>query len=240
MTEKEILDELIVGYRRWIEERYQHDRLAARYDLPTGFDAERVARFRTYFLEQVYPEPRRRDELNEAFGSLENYLKQPKKLLQLLKDSSRVLLKFGRHFPKIFNAGLAALRSFLAGSRFERQLVNRAIRRELFPPYSTTEIEQLVRSLDAADIEAFIDNNRKLFEVLKDRPLVKRIVQMLDILIQKMEARPQIYSDAEINGLRTGRALIVEGDALFDELSPSEQQLVFDMVVKIEEEAVLG
>ncbi|MFK7979352.1 MAG: hypothetical protein AB8G86_05190, partial [Saprospiraceae bacterium] len=46
-------------------------------------------------------------------------IQQPKKLLRILLDSGRLIFKYGRHLPKILNAGLKALRSFRTATQFE-------------------------------------------------------------------------------------------------------------------------
>jgi len=237
-TAKEILPEVILGYRAVIKDRYQYDTLCQKYDLPPFFTAARIGLFRDYFLDYIYPPPTKRAELDEAFQSLDGYIQQPSKLLRLLLDSSRLLFKYGRHLPKILSAGLKALRSFRTATQFENKLVQQAIQSKLPPPYSTTAINEFTKALSKADLENFIDSSQNLFETLHDRVLVKKIIEIVDYLIAKMEKRPAVYTAVEIRGLTIGRDIIKNGDALFDQLPKEGQQQLFDLVIRLEREVL--
>lgn len=234
MSEKETLKQVIIGYRQVIEERYQYDRIQEKYDLPDSFDEERVAIFRNYFLEYMYPPPEQREELDAAFARLDDYIKQPEKLIRLLVDSSRLLFKYGRHLPKILMAGMKALKSFRAASNFENKLVQSAMQLELESPYGKDEINTLLRSLSRKDIEQFIKNNEALFETLHDRTLVRKVTEIVQYLIAAMKKRPKIYSTEEVRALELGYDLIQEGDTLFDKLDKEDQQRIFEFVIQIE------
>jgi len=233
---KETQDEIILAYRKIIEKRYDFAELKKRADLPDSFTEERVNKFKAYFLNYVYPTPDRRDELNEAFESLDNYIKHPEKLLRLLMDSASLLFKYGRHLPKILKAGIKALQAFRKANKFERQLVNRALALKLEAPFSQTDIETLIGKLSRAEIEEFIESGQQLFETLHDRTLVAKIQEVVSSLIEKMKKRPNSYSPTEIRGLEMGQEIIREGDLLFDQLGTDEQQLVFDYTIQLERE----
>ncbi len=234
MSEKETLKQVIIGYRQVIEERYQYDRIQEKYELPASFDEERVAVFRNYFLEYMYPPPEQREELDAAFERLDEYIKQPEKLIRLLVASSRLLFKYGRHLPKILMAGMKALKSFRAANNFEHKLVQSAMQLELESPYGRDEINALLRSLSRKDIEAFIKNNEALFETLHDRALIRKVTEIVQYLIDAMKKRPKLYSKEEVGALELGHNLIREGDALFDKLNKEDQQRIFEFVIQIE------
>lgn len=233
-AEKEVLYNVIIAYRNVIEERYNFENITEIYEIPESFDKERVNVFRTYFLEHIYPLPEKRDELDDAFNSLDNYIKHPEKLLRILLDSSSLLFKYGRHLPKILKAGVKALKSFRAANKFEKKLVKTAMSIDLEAPYSNDDINSFIASLSIDDIDEFIKNNESLFETLYDRPLISKILEIVEHLISKMKKRPNIYSKEEVRGLEIGRDIIKEGNALFDQLSSEEQGLVFDFVLAIE------
>lgn len=237
-TEKEILEEVILGYRKIIKDRYQYSSLSRKYNLPSFFNEARVTLFRTYFLDYIYPPPVKRAELDEAFHSLDGYIQQPAKLLRILLDSGRLIFKYGRHLPKILTAGLKALRSFRRATQFEQQLVQQAITSNSVPPYSVQTINQLIKALPKEDLEAFIDSSHKLFETLHDRVLVKKIIEIVEYLIAKMKKRPAVYTPVEIRGLEIGRDIIKNGDLLFDQLPKEGQQQIFDLIIKVEREVL--
>lgn len=237
---KAALNGIITAYRKQIEKRYNYKKLVAKYDIPDSFDEDRVELFRNYFLEHIYPPPEKRAELDEAFESLDDYIKKPEKLLRILLDSGSLIFKHGRHLPKILRAGLKALKSFRIANAFERKLVNKAIKKDLTAPYSKANLEELIRSLSREDIDQFIENNRSLFDTLHDRKLVKKVQEIVDHLTKKMKLRPEIYSAKEINGLEIGQTIIKQGDLLFDQLSNEDQDQIFEYVLQIEKEFLEG
>ncbi len=238
LTEKEMLNEVILGYRRVINERYQYDTLVKEYELPSFFNEARISLFRDYFLDYIYPPPAKRAELDKAFQSLDGYIQQPKKLLRILLDSGRLIFKYGRHLPKILNAGLKALRSFRTATEFENKLVEQAIASKMPPPYSIEAINNFTKALPKADLKAFIDSSQHLFETLHDRVLVKKIIEIVEYLIAKMQKRQDVYSAIEIRGLEIGRDIIKQGDLLFDQLPQAGQQQLFDLVIRLEREVL--
>ena len=238
MSEKEILNEIIVGYRKVIKDRYQYKKIQSIYDLPSYLDKNRINTFRDYFLDSIYPDLKKRKELDEAFQSLDNYIKHPEKLIRLLLDSSRLLFKYGRHLPKIMKAGIKALKSFRTATKFEQQLVQAALANPMPPPYSIVDINTLIKSLSPKAINQFIDNNKSLFGIMKDRKLVHKIIEIVTYLISKMEESPAVYSAEEIKGLEIGRDIIVKGSQLFDQLSQKELDEVLEFAIQLETDSL--
>lgn len=238
MNKEQIHKEIILGYRQLMEERYQHNNLKQDYKLPAAFDAKRVELFQIYFLEYIYPTPKERKALEEAFENLGNYIKNPDKLLRILIDSGSLIFKYGRHLPKILKAGLKAMNSFIKASELEDKLIESAIQSKIEPPFSPQDIQTILAHLPKKELMDFAENNETLFEILYDRKLVKNIVNIVETLIAKMQKRPQVYSVAEIKGLIVGRDIIKHGNLLFDKLSKKEQRQILEMVVRIEKDAI--
>lgn len=234
MTEKQIFKEIITGYREVIQQRYQYQNLKDKYDLPNSFDQEKVALFRNYFLDYIYPDFEKREALNDAFESLDGYIKNPQKLLRLVLDSGRLIFKYGRHLPNIAKAGLRALKSFLTANQFEKKLITIAREEQLKAPYGKAEIDFLLKSLPKEEIEAFINSSQVLFETLYDRPLVKKIIEIVQYLIAQMKKHPSVYSAEEIQGLEIGFDIIREGNALFEQLPEKDQKRIFEFIIEIE------
>ncbi|MDJ0645265.1 MAG: hypothetical protein QNJ57_04700 [Flavobacteriaceae bacterium] len=234
MSKDFIFSEIIKAYRSIIEERYAYDTLVQKYVLPASFDEAHITEVRTYFLTYMYPELSKRKELNEAFESLDRYIKNPSKLLQIIVDSVALILKYGRHLPKILNSGIKALRSFREASEFEKRLMEEAIKSEQEPPFSTETIYSFIRALPREDIDQFINGTRSLFEILHDRNQVKKIIEIVAYLITKMKKNQKSYSKEEIKGLEIGHELIKEGDALFEKLGKENQEQLIDFITYIE------
>ena len=227
---------LITAYRAVIRDRYDYDKLKNRPDLPPGFTREKVDAFRDYFLTYIYPDLERRAELDAAFVTLDSFVRQPDKLLRILRDSAALVFKFGRHLPKVLASGMNALRSFRAASRFEEKLIDNAIALDLPTPYSAEDINRLIGMLSPTEINNFIDGSVKLFDTLHDRKLVKKIIGMIGTLVERMEKKPGVYSPDEIRGLKIGYETISKGDALFETLTASEQKELLYLIELLERE----
>lgn len=238
MTEKEVLNGVIAGYRKVLKDRYQYKKIQANYDLPDYLTEDRINAFRAYFLDSIYPDLKKRKELEEAFQSLDNYIKQPEKLVRLLLDSTRLLFKYGRHLPKIMKAGINALQSFRTATNFEQQLVKAALKTNMPPPYSIANINDLIKTLSSKEIDKFIENNTALFGTMKDRKLVHKIIEIVEYLIDKMKERPTTYSTKEIKGLEIGRDIIKKGHHLFEQLSQKELEEVLAFTVQLETDSL--
>lgn len=237
-TKQEILFAVITAYREVIRERYRYEALLHRPDFPADFAEERVEAFREYFLTYLYPAPERRAELDAAFANLDTYIAEPKKLLRLLTDSAGLLFKYGRHLPKILQAGMKALQSFRAANRFEMQLVENAQALNLQTPYTRRDVALLIRQLPQSEINKFIVSGKNLFETLHDRKLVKKIEEIIGTLLDKMRKRPDTYGPEEVRALEIGYELIHVGNGLFDELTPAEQRQLLNLATDLEQEYI--
>lgn len=153
MNKEAILEEIIEGYRRSIDQRYQYQNIRAHHDIPDSVKEATVDAVREYFLNYIYPAYAKRAELNEAFDSLNNYIGHPEKLARILMDSVKLLFRHGRHLPKLLNSGLTALKSFRVANTFENNLVEEAIKNEVEGPFDETEINGLIKALPRQDID---------------------------------------------------------------------------------------
>jgi len=238
MENNNLLDSIITAYRNLVAERYQYEYLKENYDLPESFDRIRVDRFRNYFLENIYPDPKKRTELNKAFESLDDFINKPEKLLKLLIESAKLIFKHGRNLPKILRAGLKAMRSFKAANQFELQLVQQARLANMLAPFTSDQINTLLKELPRHELVAFVDSSQALFETLHDRTLVTKIKDIVDYLIERMETQPEHFSLTEVNGFKLGRDIIVKGDKLFEELTYEDQHKIFEFVVMVEKDVI--
>lgn len=236
MTEedKAILNGVILGYRDVIRNRYQYQHIAEQYDIPASFDEERVAQYRDFFLDQIYPHPEKREPLEAAFESLDNYLHHPDKLIRILFDSAAIVFRHGASIPKLMRAGMKAFKSFRTATQFEAKLVRKAKNSGKLPPYSANDINSFIKALRKKEIDAFVVNTTELLELLYDRKLMREVIQIISELIARMKKSPRTYSSTEIEGLEIGLQMIKEGNRLFDALSATDQKRIIEIVVAIE------
>lgn len=230
MTQQQTKNAVITGYRKLINQRYQYAQLAKEPDLPETFDRDRTALFKEYALTYLYPTVERRKELDDAFLQLDNYVKDPVKLMKMVSMSSRLIFKYGRHLPGMLRAGLKALRSFRKANNFEEQLTREALRLKLPAPFKITEIKTLISALSLEEMTDFIESTESLFSILHDRKLVTRIISVIGYLVEQMEQQPHVFSHTEVEALHLGLELIQKGNDLFDLLTEKEQYQIFTFI----------
>jgi hypothetical protein len=236
MDKEMVLNEVILGYRNVIKEKYNYKNLQKRSDIPKAYTEEISLKIVNYFLNYSYPNIQKRQELNEAFHSLDNYLKNPEKLLRIVIDSTSIVFKYGRHLPKIVTAGIKALKAFRRASKLEEQLVEKAMLSNKKAPYSTKEINEFIQMLSKEQLEVYITSIYNLFNILCDTELMSKIKKALSLLIEKMEKRPAVYTVKDVNGIKIGLEIIVEADAIFNNIDANQQQKIFDFIMKMEKE----
>ena len=236
MVREKILEEIIEGYRNTIYQRYQYQNIKDKYGIPKSINEETVNQLRNYFLNYMYPEYYVRVELNEAFKSLDNYIKHPKKLLRILLDAAKLIFRYGRHLPKILNSGLNGMKTFKAATNFENNLVDEAIKNKIEGPYNLSKIDALIKLLSRKEIENFIEISQSLFEILHDRILIEKIKEVIQYLILVMREKEESYSLSQIKGLEIGLEMINEGYELFNRLTEEDQQKLVNLITEIEKD----
>ncbi len=234
MTRAEILQDIIEGYRNSIRERYQYQKLQRHYNIPETIPEETVVGFRDFFLDYVYPNFEKRMELDEAFKSLDDFLRRPQKLIQVVLDTSKLIFTYGRHLPKIVTTGLKALKSFRAATKFETIFIEEAIKNNIIPPYDLGKINRLISLLPKDEIEEFIQTTQSLFETLHNQVLMKKIIEIIEYLIVVMKKNNKAYSRSQVKGLEFGLDALRQGNQLFNTLTKSDQELLIVLVTKIE------
>lgn len=236
MSREKILNEIILGYRNVIEERYQYKILKDKYDFPKTINEDIVNDIKTYFLTYIYPDILQRKKLDEAFSTLDEFIKRPEKLLNLVLDSFQLIFSHGRHLPKIFNAGLKAMKSFRGATKFENALVQKAITKKIEPPYSISKIDILIQFLSYQEIEEFMKNTETFFNIIHDKELVEKIKEIITFLIGKMKKKSKIFSKKEISGLELALETIAKGEKMLKKLTPKDQEILIEFVLKIEKD----
>lgn len=236
MAKEILLNEIILGYRNLIEDRYKYKDLKEKYDLPKTINEEVVNDIKTYFLTYVYPNLEKRAELNEAFSTLDDFIKHPEKLLNLVVESLKLLFTHGRHLPKIFNAGLKAMKSFRGATKFENAIVQKAIQENSKPPFTTIKINKLIQLLPYKELEEFMKSTETFFNIIYDEELVKKIKEIISFLISKMKNKPKVFSQKEIIGLKLALETISKGEELLNKLARKDQEILIAFVLKIEKD----
>jgi hypothetical protein len=238
MSKELLANDIIVGYRNLIEERYQYKDLKEKYDFPETINEKVMDDIKIYFLTYIYPDLEKRAELNEAFNSLDDFIKHPEKLLNLVVDSLKLIFTHGRHLPKIFNAGLKALKSFRGATKFEKTIVQKAIQENSKPPFTTLKINKLIQLLPYKELEEFMKNTETFFNIIYDKELVEKIKEIISYLILKMKQKPKIFSQKEIIGLALALETISKGEEMLNKLTQKDQEILIGFVLQIEKDCL--
>lgn len=233
-SKEDILKEIIISYRNIIEQRYDYDNLSEIYELPKSINKEIVEEIKHYFLEYVYPNIERRNELNEAFNMLDGYIKSPTKLLNILKSSVKLVFKHRKHLGKILNAGLQAMKTFRSATKFENSLVAKVIEKQVKPPFNTKKVNSLIQFLSRKEIDEFINSTEDLFAIMYNKTLVNKIKEVIGFLISEMKKKPKLYSSEEIKGLKIGLEMIDKGERTLDKLSQKNQEFLIQFIIQVE------
>lgn len=238
MEYPDILKEVIKGHRALISERYAYERIEEMYELSSAFTEERLTQMKDFVLEYVYPDSSGREEIEDAFSSLDEHIKHPEHLGRIVIDSAGLIFKYGRHLPKIMRAGILALKSFRAASKVEKMITEKAMDIDQDPPYSATQIQTIMSSLEHKELDHLVESGVVLFDVLIDRKLVYKIIEVINDLIQKMESRPNVYSAQEVQGMQLGYKIISQCTELFYQFSEEEQKDLVALITEIEQDAM--
>ena len=236
MDKELLLNEIISGYRNIINEKYDYKNLQKRSDLPKAYTEEISIKIKNYFLNYSYPDLEKRNELNEAFHSLDGYLKNPEKLIRLVIDSSSIVFRYGKHLPKILSAGINALKAFRRANILEETLVEKAMLSKKKAPYSNKDIYEFIQMLSEEQLEVYISSIYNLFNILCDTELMSKIKKILSLLIGKMEKRPTVYTVKDVNGIKIGLEIIAQADDIFNTIHANQQEKIFNFIMKMEKE----
>lgn len=238
MTREDTLKEIIEGYRRTIEDRYQYENIKRNYAIPNTITEGTVNQLRHYFLDYIYPEYETRVELDKAFKSLDDYIKHPHKLFRILLDASILVFNYGRHLPKILKSGIKAMKSFRAAAKFEQTFVELAIQKNIKAPFDQAKINTLLKNLPRKDIETFIDVSQSLFDTLHDQTQINKIIEIMEYLIGIMNQKSKTYTKSQIKGLEIALELLIEGNKLFNDLATEDKKKLVYLITNIERDVL--
>ncbi|TGJ98963.1 hypothetical protein EHQ53_10745 [Leptospira langatensis] len=229
---------LILAYREALKRRYSIESIS-KYPRFTSIPKERVDLLVKYFLELLYPEWQGRQKLNGAFESLAGFVHSPSKVFGLLGSLSSALFKLGRHLRSAFQAGFAALHSYVTAQRFEEIMfiASRSLLSEGKDLQDPNVFSKVLASVPKKDADQFRDDIVRLFRTLSDRELLNKIKQLMESVVQTMRSKPKTYTEQEVEGILLGVGILTKGEELFQGMSREEMDLVLEAIDKIEKDA---
>lgn len=234
VSDTTLSEEIIETLRITVNERYQYKNIKNIVSPDPFITKERVDDLRNFFLHYIYPDREARRALNNAFDNLDKHFKNPSHLLDLMGSGFSMAFKLGFSFPKALRTAMHTLESFKVATQFEEILYTVAKRKGLKPPISVEEFDMLIRSLPRNRVEAFIESSEELFRLLTHIPLLKKGIDVIGELIEKMKKKPDIYDQTDIAGITTGYNILHAGYQLFKNMSEHEKNVIVDLVITVE------
>ncbi|MEI7012548.1 hypothetical protein [Leptospira licerasiae] len=238
LLEEPEFPKLISAYREALKRRYSKNNLS-QYPKFSSIPEEKVELLVRYFLELLYPEYEGRKKLDGAFESLAGFVHSPPKVLGLLGQLSLAVFKLGRHLRSAFQAGFAALHSYITAHRFEEIMFSKA--KELLNEgkdlQSKSNFNQVLASVSKKDADQFREDILKLFATLSDRELLSKIKQLMDAVVKTMKSKPKTYTQEEVEGIMLGAGILTKGEELFSGMTREEMDLILEAIDQVEKDS---
>lgn len=225
---------IIEKFREMVAKRYQYEELILRLEVPPSITPEVIADVKSYFLGTIYPEASERKRLEDAFANLSGYVKQPRKIWGLFGNMAGALFKFGRHFMQALKAGFASLDSFVGAKKFEQNMAIIANRNGIKPPMSDEEYEDCFYQLERSEVIQFVNDVKSLFGAMVNTPLLLKTIAILDDVVMSMEKNPKLYPIEDVDGIKLGRSLLMQGYEIFSKYDEVTKQIMVDLIFKNE------
>lgn len=224
---------VIEFYREELRDRYQLDNVRRFSHFDPIPDAQ-VDTLREYFLEYIYPPPKIRDTIDDAFDHLGEVLRSPRRLRPLMGTAIGSMFKFGTRLPAAISAGVSTLDAYMETRKLEKLLLQAA--REL----GITKQDQgnrdrmicIMANVPEEDVRKLIHDVMQLFRALSNTKMLVTAVEFLGKCAELMKKRPELYTEHEVEGITLGRAVVKGGLDLFEDLGDEDLR---NMVVGIEQ-----
>lgn len=221
---------LIDKYREVVARRYEYETVAENFELPEEIDRVVVETLKSYFLESLYPEPAQREKLDAAFEELQNYVLHPGRITDLLGNIGSAILRFGLQFPVAVKSGLSALEVHTSAKHFENSLLAGAKANNFTVPLTDEQFLVCLRSIPRPQLEKFIDEVGGLFHSFSNTDLLGKTISIMDDVLERMYAKPDVYSANEVEAIELGREIIRRGHDLFLHLSDDTKNHILELV----------
>lgn len=232
--EKVLNDAIIEAYRQLIASRYQYETLSTQHVLPKQIDEEVLINIRNFFLNDVYPDAAKRHQVEAAFETLGSYVSQPKKAMALFGSVASALFIFGRHLPAAINAGVITLQSFIDARKMETKILKAAKDNFLKENLTVDELKLCIANIPAYELKDFVKQVKEMFYLMSNTELLEKTIKIIDMVIDKMKSKPELYPSTDVDGILLGRNILQNGLNLFKGLNTEKRKEIADAVYNIE------
>ncbi len=213
--EAEMKYHLIEKYRELIAKKYDYNIIKNHPDIPASITADVVNSLKEYFLENLYPEPKKREKLDSAFSELQNYVMHPAKVWDLLGNLTSAIFKFGMQFPVALRAGLISLEAYTSTKHFENTLLKAALENGYTIPLSDEQFYECITFIPRREIDRFIKEVGHLFKSFTNTVLLEKTISILQDVLNRMKKKNDLYTPNEIEAIELGLSIMQKGHDLF-------------------------
>jgi hypothetical protein len=232
--EQELIHAIIDVYRELIGSRYNYDILLAEGKLKKDITPEIVLSIKNFFLNDVYPDAAKRHQIEAAFETLGSYVSQPAKAMGLFGSVTSAIFIFGRHLPAAINAGVVTLQSFLEARKLEHKMLKAAKDNFLQTDLTLEDMKRCIASIPQHELKDFIKDVKEMFLLMSDTELLEKTIRIIDMVIEKMKAKPKLYSAEEVAGIVLGRNILQNGLNLFKNYNPKLKKAIAETIYDVE------
>ncbi|MCS6819394.1 MAG: hypothetical protein RMJ53_09420 [Chitinophagales bacterium] len=229
MSEK-LKQSLIERYRETIDARYQFDAIAQDKKFPAIFNRKQADELRTFFLENLYPDPQKRAKLDAAFERLEGYIKEPAKIWGILGNLTSAIFRYGFMFPKAIKAAIETLHTHNTARSFEALLVEAAQKRNIKDTVSEDQLLLCIADLPPERIEQFIDDLSNLFLIISDTAMLEKTISILEDVAAKMRSRKDLYDKNDVEAIMLGAEILKKGNLIMKQYNEEQKKMIVEFI----------
>lgn len=237
---------IIEFYRAELERRYQLDNVR-RFDAFAEVSDHQIENLRDYFMQRIYPPMDKREELDFAIDHLGGVLRSPKRMRPLLGVAMATVWKMGHRLPAAVSAGLSTVDAYRESRKLENYLLSYAVKRKLTVPDTAhrENMVALIAGVPEKEVKRLIYDILNLFKALTNIEMLRTAVELMDLFIKTMRAKPTYFDTSDMDGVQLGRDLVQGGLHLFENIDPQDfpkivagiEQVELDWFARIHEEA---
>lgn len=237
---------VIQFYREELRERYQamNVRRFTEFDV---IDDRELGLLREYFLDHIYPSPKDRQKLDDAFDHLGLLLRSPKRMGPLVTTVLRSMWRLGRKLPAAASAGRSTFDAYIESRKLENYMLEQALAINLTAGETKDRRRMLllITGIPEKHVRRLIRDILNLFHSLTQIELLRTSAEIMDHVHVIMESRPELYIERERDGLALGIEVLRGGLALFENMDPKAfpriirgiERVEFDWFDRVREES---
>ncbi len=230
---------LIDHFRESVEERYTFNFLEEHLDIDE-FDEDMMAEVRYFFLERIYPTEEKRNAIESSMENMGKYLKNPSKLKLLVGSMTTAIFKFGTQLPAAIKAAYTSFESFNTAIRLEKKLEAIAKEKELEIPIDREVFNELIEELPPKQLKTLVKNVEDLFNAVTNIKLIKKTIDILGTLKEKMQEYPDEFPESDIDALEFGTGILIDGQKIFEKYDKDQRKLLVNLIKENETNFIQG